>query len=323
MFKYNGNIPRIILLMGFLLQSCTSLHEPGQVSSAETADAKQADTAFEGGDYSTATELYKKLLVKEPQNQDFLFHYAESLRISGSFDLAVEQYNQLIKEDENNLNAIEGRGLVYLQQGKITEALNELNSVVERDASRWRTLNAIAVAYSMNGNDEDAMKYYNLALEVGGKESSVVNNIALSLAFSGNAEKGIAMLRDALANTDEIGVNKQRLENNLALLYGISGKMGEAEKILHKNLPEAAVYNNLGFYAKIAADKKLAWSYLSKAISLSPVYYEKAENNMADLDKPSQAEAYVSHSSVDFANIAPVKVWRGKYKQPLPSLRPE
>ncbi len=349
-----GMSPNRLLLLGlltfFAVAACAPYHklvgntEKKVVDSAETNITKiQASEAFAKGEYRTAYGLYEKLAEVNPRSADYGFYYAESLRLSGLNDKADSQYNKLIAQDKNNLAAIEGRGLNYLQNGDLAYALEQFNIVIAKDVSRWRTINAIGVIYSISGKDAEATQYYNMALELSNDNPSIINNIALGMAFGGEHDKGIALLKRVLTALPDKDVRKIKLQNNLAMLYGISGHMDEAEAILRKNLPEAAVYNNLGFYAKIAADKQLAWSYLSKAISSSPVYYEKAENNLKGLDAPEVAgEATITEddskeikgkednnkttASVaddsDAPQIAPVKARRGTHRLPLPSLRP-
>lgn len=341
-------VSKYLVLLCLFLGACAEVNNKPNSANADLT--KQANAAFAKGDYASASGLYEKILVSEPQNQDAMFRYAEALRISGNTAKSLDEYNQLIEKDKNNLAAIEGRGLCYLQSGDVDSALRELNSVVEKDAARWRTLNAMGVAYSIQGKDEDAMKYYNMALEVSGGNASIANNIALGMAFSGQSAKGIALLKNTISGMAE-GDKKKILQNNLALIYGVSGKMDEAEAILRKTLPEHAVYNNLGFYAKLASDKNLASDYLTKAISANPVYYEKAENNLKDLDSAQEKKNAVvisnsaaqpnsdkdkvgqvavlsgtqpaAEAQTDAPKIPPVKVWRGTHRLPLPTLRPQ
>ncbi len=324
----NRNFRFFLLATCLVISSCAQHQLTGNASGMASEDIKtNASESFKNGDYTKASGLYEKLAEKEPSNNDYLFYYAESLRLSGLASKAHIQYDKLIKQDKDNLAAIEGKGLVYLQDADFINALEQFNIVITKDVSRWRTINAIGVIHSINGRDEEAISYYNMAMELSKDNPSIINNIALSIALGGKHEKGAALLRKAISSLSDSDARKKRLENNLALIYGISGKMDEAEAILRKNLPEPAVYNNLGFYAKIASDKKLAWSYLSKAISSSPVYYEKAENNIKELEiAGSSGDAAKTVLTEDThpssSQTEPQKARRGTHKLPLPSFRP-
>ena len=305
------------------IQKILPPEKDGSVASATTDEMNnKAALAFKSGNYEQSAALYEKFLVQSPLDQKGIFYYAESLRISGQTEKSIEQYNKLGTE---NLSALEGKGLAYLQIGELESSLDQFNLVLKKDASRWRTVNAIGVINSIIGKNEEAMQYYKIALELSKNNPSIINNIALGVAFGGNPEQGIAMLKTALDSSTDGEIKKQRLENNLALLYGISGKMNDAEKILRKNLPEAAVYNNLGFYAKLRSDKKLAWNYLSKAISASPVYYEKAGNNMQSLEEELKLPSFgyknfPAHENTE-QTTKTLKVRRGTKKLPLPSIK--
>jgi tetratricopeptide (TPR) repeat protein len=300
---------------------------PTAISSEKSNDdASNASVTFKNGDYAKSAILYEKILHENPSDQDSVFYYAESLRMSGQPTKALSQYEKI---SQNSLAALEGSGLAYLQAGEVEKALGQFNIIIRQDVSRWRTINAIGVINAINGKNEEAMKYYKMALEISRDNPAIMNNIALGIGFGGDQEQAISILKRAIDLMPGGGVKKQRLENNLALLYGISGKMDEAEQILRKSMPEAAVYNNLGYYATLSADKQLAWSYLSKAITANPVYYEKAENNMKEVAEepiPSEkmADPQNQINKENMENIpksANLKAKRGSHKLPLPSFR--
>jgi len=317
----------------------TNESEPVNLAAAVDPMQNKAESAFSKGDYANSSRLYEKLVGQYPDNKEYLLYWAESLRLSGASDKADAQYDRLIAQDSNNLAAIEGRGLNYLRNGEFISALRQFNAVIKEDASRWRTINAIGVIYSISGKDNEARQYYNMALGLSKNNPGIINNIALGVSFGGNHEEAIALLKVALKEVDRNDPRQVKLQNNLAMLYGISGQMDKAEAILRETLPEPAVYNNLGFYAKIAADKQLALDYLSQAVASSPVYYEKAENNLQRLEAFAADEGSLinndkadnSYESNDIESIAmpsagvsafPIKASRGKYGTPLPFLRP-
>lgn len=310
------------ILVCTVISACASQNGSSIMAkdSQNNEEAIKANDAFILGKYNESAAIYKELVTNFPSNQDYRFYYAESLRITGNSSGALEQYDLLIAKNKNNLAAIEGRGLNYLQAGNLEKALDQFNAVISQDASHWRAINAIGVIYSISGRDEEALRYYNAALKVSKDNPSVINNVALGMAFSGKTSDGILLIKKALVVMPETGLKRQKMENNMAMLYGISGQMANAEKILKKSLSEQAVQNNLNFYTKIAANKKLAFKYLNDAVVASPVNYAKTENGLSALepssDKPSLSEA---------ERIVPIqkfKARRGAHKLPLPSLRP-
>lgn len=278
-----------------LLSSCAQLsdnskstpHTLSYVASLQSGLQRDAQKAFETGQYQKAASLYEKLYEEEPDNTLYLMQYAESLRLGGDNGKALQRYDQLLEKDPGALHAKEGKGLAYVQEGNLKKAQVLFSEVLKADASRWRTINALGVIHSLSGQKDEAMQYYQMASQVSEENPAVLNNIGLSVALDGDIEGGMVILKKALLELSADDMSRQKIEHNLALVYGISGRMDKAQEILEKHLPPAAVYNNLGFYAKLANDRKLARTYLSKSLSSSPVHYEKAWNNLQGLEGSS------------------------------------
>lgn len=244
-----------------------------------------ADAAFAQKDYAKAIALYSENQPDPKKDTEALFHYAEALRFTDQAPQAIVQYDRLLAANPQAWYAMEAKALALVEQGQFNQATTLLSDVLQQDATRWRTINALGVINALSGNVKESLEYYTMALEVSNNNPSVMNNIALSVAFSGDIPRGRSMLESALAKLPATDTDKQRkLESNLAMIYGLAGDMDKAQALLEKHLTQAQVLNNLGFYAKLANDKTLAKTYLSKALSSSPVYYERAWNNLKDLD---------------------------------------
>jgi Flp pilus assembly protein TadD len=283
------NMKKIFLILATLaLCSCAATSKKVVYSKAAIAesaeDADSADKAFSSGNYAKAANLYKELLDLDDKNTDNLFKYAESLRLGGDTKSALKNYDKVLQLDPSALHALEGKSLCFVQDGEFKKAAVLLGEIVNKDATRWRVLNALGVVYAITGHAKESMDYYEMALQVSNNNPSVMNNMGLSVAFGGDLERGRKIIERSLDYVDKDDVKKmESIDYNLALIYGMSGKMDEAEKILNKCLPKAAVMNNLGFYAKLTNNDKLARTYLGKALASSPVHYEKAWNNLQDI----------------------------------------
>lgn len=272
-----------VLLLSLFICSCSAanhLERKPEVTASSAIQTSEADAFFKSGDYQKAIRSYKKLAEDNPKNTEYLFKYAEALRLSGGAAEAYAVYDEILDIDKNAVYAMEGKGLCYVNDGKFKEAVDIFSQILYKDASRWRTVNALGVVYALSGHPEESMQYYTIALEISDNNPVVLNNVGLSIALSGDTDRGVAIFKKALSRSGVSTATREKLENNLALVYGISGDMDKAEELLRKYLPEAAVYNNLGYYAKLAKDNELARTYLSKALASSPVYYEKAWKNL-------------------------------------------
>lgn len=245
---------------------------------------EEADDLYKKGKYAAAISLYEKT-IDESSAKESLLSYAESLRLTNNCPKALDVYDQILSSDSNYVAAIEGKGLCKVVQGKFQDAVELLSHVVRSDSAKWRSINALGVIYALNGHMDESMEYYNLAIQSNGHNPSILNNIGLSLAFSGDYQRGTTILGKSLSLVKSSDTQKiKRIEMNLALIYGLAGQTEQAQEILEKHFSKAEVMNNLGFYASLANDAKLAKSYLAKALSISPSHYEKAWNNLNALD---------------------------------------
>jgi Flp pilus assembly protein TadD len=60
--------------------------------------------------------------------------------------------------------------------------------------------------------------------------------------------------------------------------------MDMAEDVAKPHLTKPQLYNNLGIYAELNKDKDLAKTYINKALTNTPVYYDRAWENLERLN---------------------------------------
>lgn len=276
-----------LLLAGLLLTSCSgSLDKPvaeSEPTAVTDTQESQAQAAFSQRDYTRAATLYTLLAKAKPDDADFAFYLGESYRLNGKVDEALKSYRKALDIDKHSLHAKEGMGLALLQKRSFSDAIQTFNEVLKEDASRWRTINALGVAHALQGHLDEASKYYDMALSLSPDNASILNNIGLAYTLSGNATKGADELKKAYSNSDEGSAKRQQITYNLALAYGMLNQEDNAKSTLSPYLSEAEIDNNLGIYALLRNDRKMAKSYLSKALVEQPVFYKKANENLKNL----------------------------------------
>ncbi len=223
----------------------------------------------------------KQTIAPSPEEQTKLAE-AKTAYETNNQAVALGIYDQILTKNPKQIDALEQKGIILLNQGNLSGAIGLFNEVLAQDALRWKTLNAIGVAYALNQQMSQALEYYKTALDIAPENVAVLNNLGLAYAFNLDFMNAEETLQRALGQP--LTADKQRqIEQNLALVYGLSGRADLAEPILRKYMPEAAVYNNLGLYAKLAGDTDLARSYLNEALTASPGFYEKAWENLQNL----------------------------------------
>ncbi len=259
------------------------------VSATMLKSAKEAEDA---GDYRRASQIYRQLMDSEQKEDDatFVIGYAENLRRSGETDKALNAYDNALILEPSSIEAKEGRGLALMDKGEFDKAGDMFSQVMKKDAKRWKTLNALGLLFVIKNMNDEGQAYFAESLRHSANNASILNNIGLTYAIQGKTPEAVQTLQKAgeLAGTPRVS---QHVDMNLALVYAVSGDLPNAQRIASKYLKGAALDNNMGFYAHLANDDALAKSYLNMALTRSPQYYQRAWDNLKDIEKTSRGSS--------------------------------
>lgn len=255
------------------------------VGSVEESLKKNAEQAMASHNYKNAAPLYAQLIEKKPDDVSYKLAYADALRKGGHYDEAEIAYQKILTDPKYALDAREGLGLSYTENGEFDQAGDALAEVMEKDTKRWRTINAIGILFTTKQMYSEARQYFEEALRIDPQNVSVRNNMALMEALDKNYEESIRLLQEAIQITGKRSDLRKKLAMNLALVYAIKGDLNMAEATIEPHMTESQKLNNMGFYAKLQGDDRLAKSYLNMALTQSEKYYDKAWKNLETLDK--------------------------------------
>lgn len=267
------------------------------VDSTMLAMAQNADNK---GDYRASASIYQQMMDKDPSNVAVALNYAEALRRSGKPAESLQVYNSVVAKEPQNQDALEGKGLAELSLADVDGASQTLTRVMSLNANRWRTLNGIGVLFAVKGMTNEALQYMNAGLRVSPNNPAILNNKGLISALERNFPQALQSLSAASMNARTSGQQMQA-DMNAALVYAISGDMKRAEEVASRHLQGPALQNNLGQYALLTNDETLARTHLQMALSESKTFYEKAWNNLADLNQSTQTGQIGTEKRVDFA----------------------
>ncbi len=279
-------------MSNFELKSFLEKKEGPQISGVEQTLLNSAKTAETQGNYMLARQYYQQLLDRSPKNPDYGYGLAESLRRSGELDGSIQVYNQIITVNPEHVDAYEGKGLAQLAKADMEGASYSFAEVMKRDPGRWRSLNAIGVLFASKKMYAEGMQYFNAALARSPNNPTILNNMGLVAALDKDTFTAANKLEKAAAatlNADQ----RMRIEMNAALVYAMSGDVRKAEALARKYLNGAQLSNNMGLYAHLAKDDALAKSYLNTALTESKVYYERAWDNLQNVQASQDARRII------------------------------
>ncbi|MFM9890284.1 MAG: tetratricopeptide repeat protein [Rickettsiales bacterium] len=283
-----------------------SLPQP-EIKGINATEEQLAIEATQKGDFKRASQFYEQLVGSKKGSPEEVLRYklglAESARRLGENDRALAMFSQLTKENPDNLDAHEGRALTLTATGKTTDAGREFSDILAKDPKRWRTLNALGILFTSKNMIPEAMAYYTEALKYSPDNVAVLNNVGLAQAIDRQYAAAIEALGQA-SRLSKSPAQRQQVDLNLAMVYGASGDLDTASDVAGKYLSGPALDNNLGLYAHLSKNDALAKTYLNMALSQSPVYYERAWEN---LDVVNDSDSGTTGSGASNAPEAQIK----------------
>jgi Flp pilus assembly protein TadD/cell division septation protein DedD len=238
-------------VLALLLAACEGAPPPDIRSIDQNADTvmRVADDTAAGGDLGTAAGLYRRAADLNPQDPRPLAKLGAVLLRLHAYTEAAATYRAALAISPNPMEAELHRGyaVVLLALDQPEGALAELDQAVVKAPDDPRLYNALGVAHDLIGHHDLAQQDYRNGLRLAPENGSLRNNYALSLALSHDYPAAVATLRELAERSDA----SPRHRLNLALVYGLAGDDRRAAEIARTTLDEAAVANNLAYYAML------------------------------------------------------------------------
>lgn len=219
---------------------------------ARTAEVERllemAWRARQGGDDMTAASIYARAVNMAPHNSEAVLGLGRALmRLDRPREAADVLGHALERQDHRELKMGYAEAMIMLVQPQA--AIEQLEPLLVTHARDVDLLNLAGVAWDMAARHDQAQTFYRRGLVIEPDSKVLKSNLALSLALEGDYAEAVAVL-EPLA--DGPGSTAQ-LRQNLALVYGMSGKLLLAERYSGMDLPRDAVENNLAYFVQLAA----------------------------------------------------------------------
>lgn len=118
------------------------------------------------GKNQEAADVFGRLTLMEPENEEFMYMKAVHLAKAGKFDEAISAYEALEKKTGLNDQISMSKQGVFLEAGKVKEAFAEIERLISANPGDPRYYGLLADLYKERGDKANALKYYDKILEL-------------------------------------------------------------------------------------------------------------------------------------------------------------
>jgi Flp pilus assembly protein TadD len=188
---------------------------------------------------------------RNPNDVEAAINYARALRATDQRAQAVAVLEQAAIRNPNNMQLSGAYGRALADAGQYAQALDAFTKAHTPDNPDWRILNAQGAVLDQMGRHGDAQKHYTSALKIVPDEPSVLSNLALSYVLMKDLKRAEQTLRRAVSQPNA----SVKVRQNLALVVGLQGRFGEAEKIAAADLPPAEAEANVAYLRQMLAQQ--------------------------------------------------------------------
>lgn len=282
------------ILLPLVLTGCAGLSQ--QAGPATTGEAVaspserllgQARESHRKGQLNEALSFYERVLDGQPDHVEANVGAGEVLLDMRQPGPALERFERVLKRSPDSVAALEGRGYALLGLRRLNEAGVALKRVVGLNPARWRAWSGLGILADLRRDGASAQGYYQKALLVLPDHPLLLNNRAFSLMMLGHYAEAEELLRKALEHDPD----DMRILNNLAWCLAAQKRYDDALKMLSRHFQPAMASNNIGYIAMLQGDYPAAVRYFKQALELSPVFYERAANNLAEAKRRMRRSA--------------------------------
>ncbi len=269
-----------------LLAACgtTAELETKPVSEAPILQLKpglleEAEALLEMGQPKIAHLRFRQVLAAEPDNARAMLGLGEAYLALRDHGSAAAVFRDISQVDAVRARALQGYGIALLATEKRKMALKTLTEAIEIDDTLWRAWNALGMLRDYQGDWASARESYAKALAHEDAEIAMIhNNIGFSYLLEGEPAEAAKHFLSALDERPDFAVALV----NLRLALAWDGKYVEAIAGADRKTIRA-IMNNVGYVAMLREDYGRARAYLTRAMEVSPSFYDVAWKNLESL----------------------------------------
>ncbi|NNE82530.1 MAG: tetratricopeptide repeat protein [Alphaproteobacteria bacterium] len=252
--------------------------DPVREALASNVSLEDANAALENKDYDTAYDLLRQYLVFNPSDDAAKISLARTYLGRNEGRNAQTILDSLSKDARESAEISMIRGLALLIIGERAEASEHLELSLAEDPTLWRSANGLGLIHDFDQQWNEAEANYKRALEAKSDAAVVHNNMGYSYLLQGRVDEAVTAFATSLRHEPDLAI----AQTNLRLALAARGQYTDAIAGTNRALlPQ--VLNNIGYVAMSRGDFESADIFFNRAIDESPVYYDKAQENLERL----------------------------------------
>lgn len=282
----------------FLLSGCTSHQQVGQqtqpIVESETWDRegelsqlKYGELLQRGNYYLTQdnlqlAKLHFTMAAKErPRSAPAYTGLGKIFSRKEQYENSKKAFDKALESDPLYKPALIAAGRLHRARDSYSEAIELLSRARKHYPEDPEVLTELAIAYDMTGRESKAESLYKKVVDLNPEDASSYNNLGFNYLLQEKYQEAADELQQALKLQPE----NDRIRNNLATACALNGNEERAYQLLVKTIGEAGAYNNIGYFYMVRGMWEKAEQTFKQALSVNPVFYSRAKENLKHLQK--------------------------------------
>ena len=152
------------------------------------------------GKTKEATEIFKALTSKFPNNPEYFLNLAFLQSKAGQFEAAIKTFEQFEKNFGLDENVVMEKKNLYLRMNKFNEAVNEIQKLVNEFPGETEYMMMEADMYRANRMKEKATECYQKILAIEPDNAQALLALADLGMQSGNVQQSLESIKKVFAN---------------------------------------------------------------------------------------------------------------------------
>lgn len=214
-------------------------------------------SAMTVAELNTTRAYWSKAYNRKPKDKVIGLSFANVLRMTGRNDQALAVMQQVVIAHPKDRQVLSAYGKALAGAGELKKALSVIKRAYTPDNPDWRLLSAQGAILDQLGKSGEARNLYRKALDLSPNEPAILSNLGMSYLLKGDLRSAETYLQSAIRQPRA----DSRVRQNLALVIGLQGRFGEAEKVAAGELSPEQAQANIAYLRKILSEQN-AWNQL-------------------------------------------------------------